>query len=297
MDNNLLITGGTGFVGSAFIEKYHPDYRHIYILTRKNPSSLKPKHSNISYINDFTEITQVIHSVINLAGEPIADKPWTKKRKQILRDSRITLTEKLLEWITTLEQKPMVLVSGSAIGYYGDQGDKEVIETSPPHQEFAHELCRDWEESALKANDLGIRTCVIRTGIVIGKNQGFMKKLVPPFKLGIGIYFGNGQHWMSWVHVQDLIAMIQHMITHEHSTGAYNAVAPYPITHKEFAQTLARQLKTRLVLPFPAIIAKTVFGEMSELLLTGQKVIPQRFIEENFSFSNERIQGAIAISL
>jgi uncharacterized protein (TIGR01777 family) len=235
-----------------------------------------------------------VDAIVNLAGAPIADRPWTHKRKALLWSSRITLTETLLAWLESREQKPQVLISGSAVGWYGDGGERELSEDSPPViDDFASQLCIAWEETAQRAEGLGIRVIFIRTGLVLSAEGGFLSRLLLPFKLGLGGPIGSGRQWMPWIHINDQIALIDFLLHRESASGPYNACAPNPVRNREFAKTLGSVLNRPTFMPMPTLALKVCLGELSLLLLGGQKAIPARLLEAGFTFQFTDLRAAL----
>lgn len=288
---HILFTGGTGLIGSALIQRCLPlDYRFT-VLTRKLPGP-RAGVSCVQSLHDIPVATR-FDAVINLAGEPIADARWTEKRKHKLINSRVGTTQLLNNFLATLEHTPPVMISGSAVGWYGDQGDKLVTEDTDPHDEFSHELCKLWEDAALTAERMGLRVCVLRTGLVLAKNGGFLKRMLLPFKLGLGGRLGSGQQYMPWVHIDDIVSMILFLIEHETCFGAFNGTAPEPVSNLEFTRTLGKVLKRPTLFPMPALALKIGFGEMSQLLLTGQRAFPDRFVKAGYSFKYSRLEDAL----
>jgi uncharacterized protein (TIGR01777 family) len=234
-----------------------------------------------------------IDAVINLAGEPIAEGRWSAARKRRLEDSRIALTQDLVRWMAQASPRPAALISASAIGFYGDQGDAPVTEDSAPHSEYTHELCAAWEQAAFAARTHGIRTAVLRIGLVVGPGGGFLARMLPPFRLGLGGPIGSGRQWMSWIHREDLLGMIDFLLAHAELDGVFNATAPHPATSRDFARTLGRVLHRPALLPAPALAFRAAFGEMSRLLLTGQRVLPARALEAGFRFRFPELEPAL----
>jgi len=232
-------------------------------------------------------------AIINLAGAGIADSRWSDQRKQLLIDSRINTTKQLITYIKQSDIKPKVLISGSAIGYFGNRGSAILNEDSLPHEDFSHHLCTLWESTALEADKLGVRTCIIRTGLVIGDDGGFLKRMLLPFKLGLGGPFGTGVQWMSWIHRNDLIAIINKLLDADTLHGIFNATSPEPVTNKEFSQTLAQVLHRPAFIAIPALVLKVLLGEMSTLVLGGQRVIPARLQKSGFEFKFKSLSQAL----
>jgi uncharacterized protein (TIGR01777 family) len=235
-----------------------------------------------------------VDAVVNLAGAPIADRPWTRKRKTLLWASRISLTEQLLAWLKQRQQQPQVLLSGSALGWYGDGGERELHEDTPQvTDDFAAQLCGAWEETALRGEDLGIRVVLLRTGLVLAKDGGFLKRLLLPFKLGLGGPLGDGRQWMSWVHLADQVALIDFLLQLPQARGPYNACAPEPVRNAEFARALGRVLRRPAILPAPALLLRVGLGELSTLLLGGQRALPLRLREAGFTFRFTDLDSAL----
>jgi uncharacterized protein (TIGR01777 family) len=231
----------------------------------------------------------------NLAGAPIADRLWTRKRKALLWASRITLTEQLLAWLQQRQQKPRVLLSGSAVGWYGDGGERELHEDSPQiTDDFGAQLCGAWEETAQRAEALGIRVVLVRTGLVLAADGGFLARLLPPFRFGLGGPVGDGRQWMPWIHIADQIALIEFLLQQEQASGPYNACAPEPVRNADFARALGRVLHRPALLPAPAFLLRMALGELAGLLLGGQRALPVRLQEAGFRFRFTDLDLALA---
>ncbi|MEQ1635543.1 MAG: TIGR01777 family oxidoreductase [Methylococcales bacterium] len=292
---NIFITGGTGFIGRALTQHLRQQGHAITILSRHPETIPGICGADIKAISDLQNLPPEIpyQIIINLAGAPIFDARWTESRKQLIRSSRIGLTEQLVAAIARMPVKPELLISGSAIGYYGDQGDTVLTEQATTRQDFSQQLCSDWETAARQAEVLGVRVCLIRTGLVIGANGGLLKRMLLPFQLGLGGRLGSGQQWMSWIDRQDWIAICDTMINDASMRGAYNATAPNPVSNAEFTQTLAQCLNRPALLPLPGFFLKMLIGEMSELVLGSQRVIPDRLLTQGFTFQYPSLASAI----
>lgn len=291
-----LVTGGSGFIGSALCHRLAATGATIDVLSRDPARAAHALPAGARIVSSLAELDreEPVEAIVNLAGEPIAARRWSAARKQRLRDSRIRLTEQLVDWMGRIEPpRPRALLSASAVGFYGDQGDATVTEESTPHAEFSHELCADWERSALQARALGVRVAIVRIGLVVGPDGGFLQRLLPPFRLGLGGPIGSGRQWMSWIHREDLLALFEWLLQHNHVTGVFNATAPQPVTSAEFARTLGRVLHRPARLPLPGIVLRIAFGEMSRLLLTGQRVVPARALAAGFSFRFADLEAAL----
>lgn len=288
---NILITGGTGFIGNHLVEYLLSEKHNIIILTRDKTKVTK----GIKAISDVNEIkpNETIDVIINLAGAPIS-KRWSDDYKKEIIDSRLNTTKNIITLIKKLKQKPEVLISSSAIGYYGSKSDSIFDENSRPHNEFTHQLCKKWENEALKAEKLGVRVCITRLGVVLGKNDGVLKQMLPYFKIGLGGRIGSGKQYFSWVHIDDVISAFSFLIKDKKQNGIYNLTAPNPITNKEFTQGLGKALKRPAIFPMPAYVVKLLFGEMGEtLLLQGQRVFPKKFKDAGFKFKHPKIDEAL----
>jgi len=290
---HILITGGTGFIGSALCHALNPD-NQLTILSRQAPASVKELCGDVRVIHTLEEISpsESIDAIINLAGEPIADKRWTKARKSEIRQSRLQITKALSELVATLENKPRVFISGSAVGYYGAQGSAIVDEDTEPHNEFSHRLCKDWEKTALEAEQ-HTRVCLIRTGLVLGKDGGFLERMRLPFRLGLGAKLGSGEQYMPWIHLEDMVGIICFLLNHDSLTGPFNASAPEPATNREFSDTLAATFNKRAFFTAPAFVLKLALGEMSRLLLTGQRAIPRKLLDAGYAFRFTSLKAAL----
>lgn len=292
---NILITGGTGFIGSKLTKSLIKQGHNVTILSR-DPNKVSALFGSVvTALSDLRQLTSdsSYQVIINLAGAPIFDARWSEARKQLLRNSRIDLTTQLVESMSHMHVKPDVFISGSAIGYYGDQGDNILTEQSVSRADFSQQLCADWEAAAISAEKYGIRVCLIRTGLVIAGGGGLLQRMLLPFRLGLGGRLGDGKQWMSWIHRQDWIAIAEAMITDNSMHGAYNATAPNPVTNTEFTKTLAACLKRPALLPVPAWLLKMLLGEMSELVLGSQRVIPDRLLAHGFKFQYPNLADAI----
>jgi len=235
--------------------------------------------------------------VINLAGEPISQR-WTTKSKAAILGSRIETTKALVAFLIRADHKPDTLISGSAIGIYGTDETmvftEETIPSNDPAGEFPREICTRWETEAREAQTMGIRTCFLRTGVVLGTDGGALAQMLFPFEFGIGGPMGNGKQWFSWIHRDDLIRLIIHLINDDAIEGAVNATAPEPVTNKTFSKALGKAMKRPAVLPLPAFQVKLLFGQMGQsILLAGQKVLPQKAIESGFKFRYTTIDAAL----
>jgi len=291
-----LITGGSGFIGSALCRSLVADGHRVTVLTR-DIERARGRVPEAVFLIDRLDFAENIDAVVNLAGENLAGGRWTAARKHEFVGSRIGTTKRLLDWIDRQDSAPAVLVSGSAIGWYGPRGDEELDEDADIGNDFSAHLCRDWEAEASKAEALGVRVCCVRTGIVLGADGGALKKMLLPFRAGIGGRMGSGRQWMSWITRADIVALIRWLIDHDSARGAYNGTAPAPVTNAEFARALGAALNRPTLLPTPASALKVLFGEMADILLTGQRVVPRRAMAEGFAFKYPELSAALSAVL
>lgn len=288
----VLITGGSGFIGRALCAALG-EAGHVPEVLTRDPGRAQALLPGVPCRARLDEVGPV-EAVVNLAGEPLAAGRWSAARKQAFRDSRIGSTRHLVGWIERQTARPRVLVSGSAIGYYGPRDDTALDESAAPGNDFSAQLCRDWEAEAVRAEALGVRTCRVRTGIVLGRDGGALARMLPPFRLGLGGPMGDGRQWMSWVHRHDLVALIGWLLETDSAHGAYNGTAPAPVRNADFARALGQALHRPARMPTPAFALKLAFGEMSDLLLTGQRVIPDHALREGFVFQHPTLDEALA---
>ena len=300
----ILVTGATGFVGQRVVKQLLEGGHEVVVLTRNVAKGAVTLGSHCKFFlwSDYKttpprEAFENVEGIINLMGEGIAEKRWNEGQKKKIYDSRIIATSQLIEAIKGLEKKPSVFVSASAVGIYGDRGNEEISESSSLADDFLARVCQDWEAEANKAKALALRVVIVRTGVVLGKNGGALKKMLPIFKLGGGGPVGSGKQFMSWIHVDDLAAMYIEAVKNPGLQGIFNGTAPYPATSKEFARQLGKTLHRPAFAPAPSFALKLVFGEMSQVLLDGQKVIPAKFQEKNFNFRYPTLDQALKASV
>ena len=300
----IVITGATGFVGVKLVERLHSLGDRLIILARDSPKATRqfpkeifPNVEIIGYtpfeLNDWASAISGSDAVINLAGEPLAGVRWTDKRKQEIRDSRILTTKVLVEAIAQAEVKPKVLISGSAIGYYGTSLDKTFDEYSDAGNDFLANICKEWEAAADAVSNLGVRLVKLRTGIVLGLG-GAIAKMLPIFQVGGGGKIGSGKQWFSWIHRDDLVELIIYALKNEQVSGALNATAPQPVTNEDFTVAFAKAIKRPAFLPVPAAALVLVFGEGATVLLDGQRVVPHKAEISKFAFKYPNIDTALS---
>jgi uncharacterized protein (TIGR01777 family) len=282
---NILITGGTGLIGRHLIPRLFTLGHEVTVVTRHPDKARQLLDSRITLCKSLNDKTSLdgFDAVINLAGEPIADKRWTEQQKQRLCNSRWNITQKIADLINASESPPAILISGSAAGYYGDLGEVVVTEEEPPHNEFTHKLCARWEQIACTAQSDKTRVCLLRTGVVLAPEGGILAKMLPIFKLGLGGPMGNGRQYLAWIHIDDMVNGILWLLDND-LRGPFNMVSPYPVRNEQFAHTLGHALNRPAVLRAPAAAIRLMMGESSVLVLGGQRALPKRLEEAGFVF-------------
>ena len=290
----ILVTGATGFIGKTLLPLLAEKGHEIFVLTRDAKFAqvrLPVACKIIEWGNGPLHIEDNIQTVINLCGENIASGRWTSKRKQTIYDSRILSTRNLIDYFRKNSHPVKTLISASAIGIYENVTVPD--ESSPIGKGFLAQVCKDWEEETFKAKELNIRTVAFRIGMVLGYDGGALEKMLPIFKLGLGGNIGNGNQWMSWIHVRDLAGMMAEAIDNTSYYGPINAVSPNPVTNRDFTATLAEVLKRPAVLPVPAWIIKLIFGEMAQILINSQKISSYSAKNLGYKFIYPKLKGAL----
>ena len=296
----ILVTGGTGFVGQHLIKALQSDGHQVWVLTRHAKKAQALFKQSVQVVTDLDQLKQPIDVVINLAGARILGQRWTTARKAELYKSRVGLTNKLVEWIAQTPSKPKLLLGASAIGYYGiqAQGDNhDLTEASLPQAIFMSELVQAWEQANAQACQYGVKVAVMRFGLVLGNDGGALPMMLLPIKLGLGGKMGSGQQWLSWIHIEDLIRAMAHIGTRTLQAGTdftpYNFTSPQAVHQVEFAQTAAHLLHRPAFMPTPALPVRILLGEQADLLLEGQKVIPQALLASQFEFRYPDLKAAL----
>ncbi|HKY06732.1 MAG TPA: TIGR01777 family oxidoreductase, partial [Candidatus Binatia bacterium] len=294
----IVISGATGFIGSILADRLWNQFHSLVLLSRKPPSEVGVSKKEWFAWNPpgggpWEEAIDGADVVINLAGEPIAGKRWSKEQKEKLRSSRIDATRAIVRAIAKAKTKPRFLLNASAVGYYGAHGEETVTEATPAGSDFLSRLCVDWEAEALKAETHGVRVCRIRTGIVLDKGRGALAKMVPPFKMFVGGPLGSGKQYMPWIHIEDEIGLLLFLIEHESARGPFNATAPNPVTMEEFARSLGEALNRPSWVSVPPSALAILTGEMADMLLTGQRAVPDAATKLGYSFKYSTIGAAL----
>jgi hypothetical protein len=287
----ILITGGTGLIGRHFIKAFQQPYQFT-VLTRNIDKARQSLPDGIEFIEKLPEQNR-FEAIINLAGEPIVDKRWSAAQKEKICQSRWQITEQIIDMINRSELKPSCLISGSAIGYYGDTGKTQTVEDSLAETtDFSRSLCLKWEDIALKASK-DCRVVLLRTGIVLANDGGALAKMHLPFSLGLGGKIGHGQQYMSWIHVEDMVRAIQFSLLTTTVEGAINCTSPQALTNAAFTKALGKQFNRPTFFTVPAFMLKTLLGEGAELLLCSQNIYPQKLLNNAFEFNYASIENTL----
>ncbi|MEV7198684.1 TIGR01777 family oxidoreductase [Streptomyces griseoluteus] len=294
MDSSrIAVTGASGLIGSALVRSLTDDGHQVVRLVRREPQGpdevrWDPQEGYV----DAAGLTGV-DAVVNLAGAGIGDKRWTPEYKRVIRDSRVFGTTTLAEAAASLPEPPRVFVNGSAIGFYGETGDRIVDEDAPPGEGFLPSVCEEWEEAATPVREAGVRTAFVRTGLVVSAAGGAWAKMFPLFKAGLGGRLGNGKQYWSYIALHDEVAAIRHILDREDLSGPFNLTAPHPLTNQEITEAMGRVLHRPTPFPVPAALLRTALGGMAEDVLGSQRVVPRRLLESGFQFAFPGIEDAI----
>ena len=294
----VLVTGGTGFIGSRVCDALHEKEYAVHVVSR-DPTRAKTKLEDAKEIYAWnpeteqlpSEATSDLHAVIHLAGETIAGR-WNAEKKRRIRDSRILSTRNLVASFD-VNAKPDVLVCASAIGLYGDSGDDSFTEETPAGTDYLAEVCEEWEAEAQKASEYGIRVVSIRIGLVLGLGGGLLDQVLPPFKMGLGGRLGSGNQWMSWIHIDDVVGIVMHALENEEIHGALNATAPTPVRNIEFTKTLGSVLRKPTIFPVPLFGLKIMMGEFANFVVLSQNVLPERTEASGYEFQFPTLEAAL----
>jgi len=293
----IFIAGGTGFIGSRLVERLVENGHSLVLLSRAASKVQLARKAGVEALSwsdrQWPEALASAQAVVNLAGAGVADGRWTPGRKRIILESRINATRVLVSAMSGVKDGPKVLVNASAAGYYGPKGDENIDEQSPAGADFLAEVCSRWEQEAFKAREFGVRVAVLRLGVVLGAGGGALARMLLPFRLGLGGRLGSGRQWFSWIHRDDAAGLIQEALQNPALEGPVNAAAPGVVTNAEFTRTLARVLRRPAVFPVPAFALKLMLGEMSGMLLTGQKLVPRAAQKAGYRFLFPELEGAL----
>jgi uncharacterized protein len=292
---NITITGAGGLIGRRLLQDLGANGHTLTVVSRRAGANVPPG-AGVAVWDPMTGpapegSVRDAGAVIHLAGEPVGQR-WNAEAKRRIRESRVVGTRNLVQALARLRHPPQILVCASAVGYYGSRGDEVLREDSAPGNGYLAEVCAAWEKEAVAAEALGIRVVRVRTGMVLDARGGALKRILPPFRMGVGGRLGDGRQWMSWIHLADLAAMFQFAVENP-VRGALNGVAPIPVTNADFTQTLARAVHRPAIFPVPVFGLKWLFGEMSEILLASQRVLPAAPEAAGFQFRFPELGGAL----
>jgi uncharacterized protein (TIGR01777 family) len=291
-----VVTGGTGLIGRALLRRLP---QPAVVFSRAGKPAVSPVGAGDIVRWDPvagpppTAALEGADVVFNLMGEPAADGRWTAEKKRRIRDSRVVGTRNLVAGLAALALRPRVLVSASAVGYYGDRGDEILDERSSRGEDFLADLCVDWEREAMAAERLGVRVVFVRIGLVMTRDGGALGKMLPAFRLGAGGRLGSGRQWMPWIHIDDLVGLLLFASAHDLLRGPLNGTAPAPVTNADFSAALGRALHRPALLPVPAFALQAAFGEMSGMLMASQRVLPRRALDSGYVFAHPGLDGAL----
>ncbi len=285
-----IVAGGSGLIGRALVDSLVQDGHEVIVLSR-NPDTVRnlPKGAGAEKWDGKTaqgwgKFANGADTIVNLAGATLSER-WSDARKQEIRQSRVNAGQAIVDAVKAAEKKPRVVIQSSAVGYYGPRGAEEITEDSRAGSGFLAGVCQAWEASTAELDSMGVRRPIMRTGVVLDKNGGALPKMVMPVKMFVGGPLGSGQQYLPWIHLQDEVAAIRWLIDNQNAHGAYNLSAPKPLTNKEFTQAIGKVLGRPTFMPVPAFAMQMMFGEMSTLLLDGQREIPARLVKEGFKFT------------
>jgi uncharacterized protein len=295
----VAITGATGLLGRALTSSLEDDGHTVHRVTR---SAAKASDGDVVWDPDQglldADALDGVDAVVHLAGEPIGASRWTDATKRAIRDSRVRGTDLVARTLAGLDRPPRVLLSGSAVGFYGDRGDERLDESSTPGDDFLAEVVRAWEDAAQPAADAGIRVVHPRTGVVIAKDGPLIDKIELPFRLGVGGRVGNGRQYVPWIALEDEIRALRFLLDTDDLAGPVNLTAPEPVTNAELTRALGEVLRRPTVLPIPPFAIRALYGEMGESLATvSQRVVPTRLLDAGFTFVHPQLRTALAVAL
>ena len=290
---NILITGGTGFLGRSLCSALMAQGHAVTVLSRQRAAKVQQLCGcKVTPRADLATWQQgeFFDAVVNLAGAPVFDRPWSVARKALLWESRVGFTQRLVARLAASCQPPQVLLSASAIGIYGDQGDCVLTEDSEPSADFLGRLCSAWEASAMAAGERGVRVCSLRTGLVLHASGGILHRMLLPFRCGLGARLGDGRQWMSWIGLEDWVGLVLRLLEDGRATGAYNLTAPHPVTNAEFTSALAKSVRRPAWAVAPACLLRGFLGERASMLLGSQRALPQKATSLGYGFKKEKLK-------
>ena len=302
MANRILITGATGFIGKPLCRELIENGYQVIAISRNPSRAEKLFQGKVTAIgwDDFgrdipSELVEDAAAIVNLAGDNIAAGRWTEKKKALILQSRLKAGRAVTKATRDAAKKPRVLIQASGIGYYGDRGDEELYENSSNGKGFLADVADQWERSVRDVEAMGVRTAIVRLGVVLGKNGGVVSRLVTPFRFFAGGHPGSGKQWMSWIHLEDVIGVIRMLVENENCKGIFNLTAPEPILSKKFYEIFGKTMHRPCVFPMPAFMLRLMLGEIAdELLLTSNRVVPEKLLEAGYKYRFPNLSEAVA---
>ena len=285
----VLVTGATGTIGRAICERLAAEGHSIVVLSRRPENARVVPGAQAFRWDAEREVPPVeawagVDAVVHLAGEPVAGARWTDEQKRRIRDSRVLGTRHLIDGMKALANPPRVLVSASAVGYYGNRGDAQLDESSAPGEGYLVDVCREWERQSERAREFGVRVVLLRIGVVLSKTGGALEKMLLPFKLGLGGRLGSGRQWFPWIHLDDIVGIVQHALVTPEAQGPLNGAAPGIVTNEEFTRQFAAALHRPVFFPVPEFALRLMMGEMAAVVLASQRVLPKATIAAGYQF-------------
>ena len=294
----ILITGVTGLIGRAVCQLLVNEDSQVVVLSRRQPAAI-----GLTGVSAFcwepeaesppAEAWEGVEAVIHLAGEPVAAARWTEEQKRRIRDSRVKGTRNLVAGMRVAPSRPRILISASAVGFYGDRGDEILKESSDPGSGFLSDVCLDWEVEAALARELGVRVALVRTGVALSPSGGALEKMLTPFKLALGGRLGSGRQWFPWIHIDDIAGIFRHALMTSAIEGPINGVAPGIVNNGEFTRELAAALNRPVFFPVPEFALRFLMGEMAEVVLSSQRVVPQVALDTGYQFKYPNLRPAL----
>lgn len=296
---HVIIAGGSGLIGRALTDVLVSDGWDVIILSRR-PDEVAGLPAQVEIVgwdgattDGWGDRIAGADAVVNLAGAGLGDKRWTDARKRQILLSRLQPGQAIVNAIKAATERPKLLIQASAVGYYGPQGDETVDEDSKPGSDYLANVCQRWEESTLVAESLGVRRAIARTGLVLSPDGGALSQMVLPFRLGVGGRLGSGKQWLPWIHIDDEVAALRHLLVSSDAHGPYNLTAPHPVRNSEFARTVGRVLNRPAAIPTPEFALRLAFGEMAAVVLEGQRAVPSRLVASGFEFEYTDLEAAL----
>ncbi|HKQ77635.1 MAG TPA: TIGR01777 family oxidoreductase [Blastocatellia bacterium] len=294
----ILITGATGLIGRAICQLLANEDSQIVVLSRRQPATIGLTGASSFRWEPEAESPPAqawdgVDAVIHLAGEPVATARWTEEQKRRIRDSRVKGTRNLVAGMRVTPNPPKILISASAVGFYGDRGDEILNESSNPGADFLSDVCLNWEAEAARARDLGVRVALVRIGVALSSSGGVLEKMLTPFKLGLGGRLGGGRQWFPWIHIDDIVGIFHHALMTSSIDGPINGVAPGVVTNDEFTRELAAALNRPVFFPIPEFALRLLMGEIAEAIMSSQRVVPQVAPDTGYRFKYPNLRPAL----